>query len=125
MGSLFASFILAFVYHVTMGSNRDVADASCDSITDIWSVYTQKLKDNGVDAGTVQCIGKHAVGVAGCEVIRTSLGFAGDRVTPISDPILKTKAEERQFQVGEFLVRGWQDSGDGIGILISVLQALK
>jgi hypothetical protein len=50
-----------------------------DAIGTIWASYSSQLTAGGITQAELRRVGEDAVGYAMCEVVRTSLGFAGAR----------------------------------------------
>jgi len=119
LGSLFSSFVLAIVYHATVGSPQSVTADIWGAMEKIWNIYVSTMIANGISSELCMAVGRQAVGFTGCEVTRTALGCAGDRVTPIEDEDLKAKAENQALKIGSALIKGWSESESGIGLLLA------
>jgi 5-methylthioribose kinase len=94
VGSLLFALVCGFIFRVQQPAPTNSGDAEThpgrkgraaatdslrDAIRSVWVAYSSELLAAGTAQAELRRIGEDAVGYAMCEVVRTSLGFAGAR----------------------------------------------
>jgi len=122
VGSLLSGMVLAGIYHKYSKTDGAVELIS-QRILQIWESYTTTMKGNGISDESITRIGEDAVGFACCEVARTALGFAGDRVwLKFEDPAVADAAEQTALSVAKNAMLGRK--GPGVAIFATELGGL-
>ena len=79
VGSLLSGIALAAIYHHHSGRSEKAA-VLVEVTEKLWAAYSDAMADAKIAQEVIEKTGQDAVGFAMCEVARTALGFAGDRV---------------------------------------------
>lgn len=119
VGSLLSTYALAYCYRSAIGNP---CPELISAIEATWTSYTAAAKECGLGPDVLESIIQDAVGFAGCEVARTSLGMAYERSLKLEDPVLKDKAERKALAVGVACIT---DRKKGLAALIDALSSFK
>jgi S-methyl-5-thioribose kinase len=123
VGSLLSGIALAGVYHTMRGDETGVVDRLAAVTERIWESYAQTMEDSGIAADVTAKVGVDAVGFACCEVARTALGFAGDRVwLKFDDAAKSSKAEDMALALTKKCMAGRREGG--VGFLAAAIRGL-
>lgn len=82
IGSLMFAFVCGFIFHVQTSRRSDgtgTAGNLRSAISTAWQEYSAQLATTGASKAELRQVAEDAVGFCMCEVVRTSLGFAGAR----------------------------------------------
>lgn len=115
VGSLLFALVCGFIFRVQQpaptnsgddetlsarGGRTAATDSLRDAIQSVWASYSSEMLAAGTTQAELRRLGEDAVGYAMCEVVRTSLGFAGAR-----DPGRRLHSPEAVLRYQDVAVR--------------------
>jgi len=110
VGCLMSGYVLAAILAWATGAPTDKVRAMRDAISDVWEAYRTAALARSLPEPLLERIAAEAAGFAGCEVARTSLGFAGVRGLSIENESQKAAAEAAALRWAVRCIKG-RDGG--------------